>query len=584
MDISEIQNQLDKLYSHSQLDEAYHFLLEQTSLAMKTGDDLLVLMLLNELIGYYRVTAKFQEGNTIVDQAVKILISRGLDQTIHGATTYINIATFYRVQGRYQEALSFYLQTKAIYEKLLDKNDERYSAFYNNMSLLYQEMGDYQKAINYEYLALAIISKLENCEIEQAITYTNLSQMYFVNREMEKGKECLKKAIQLFKQYGPQDPHYFAALSSLAQSHYLEKNYQQAILIYDDVLNGIEKVYGRNKDYQTVLMNKRKVEQDMNNQTPKGLDICQKYYETYGKKMIEEKFADYQKYMAIGLFGFGSDCLGYDDDISHDHDFGPGFCIWLPRDIYWRIGHSLQNEYDHLPQEFMGMKRVETSHGQGRVGVFVIEDFFNQFLGKIPKTLEDWLYIDENGLLACTNGRIFEDYYGQVTQIRKDLSYYPEDVRLKKIVRAIAKMAQAGQYNYSRCMTRHNQVAASLALHEFIDQTLSAVYLLNKKYKPYYKWSFYGLKDCPILNDVAVFIEQLVTLPTDLTYWQELTQTLNTEDPKVVIIEKICQKVIMELNKQGLTDHFADFLDNHTMNVMSLIEDETIKNKHIMEG
>lgn len=583
MSVYEIQKQLDQYYSQNQLDEAYQFLLEQTQNAMSDEDDLLVLMLLSELIGYYRVTAQFEQGNMIGQQALKILQLRGLEETIHGATTYINIATLYRVQGKYQEALSLYKRTEKIYKELLNEYDERYCAFYNNLSLLYQEMGDYQNALQYEHKALHIISQLDNCEIEEAITYTNLSQMYFSLNKVEQGQDYLLKGIELFKKYGPTDPHYFAAMSSLAQFYYLQEDYDQAITLYDDVLQGIESVFGRNKDYQTVLLNKQKAE-EMRKKPLKGLDICQKYYETYGQKMIEEKFPQYQQYMAIGLFGFGSDCLGYDDEISRDHDFGPGFCIWLPHQIYDEIGKELQAEYDKLPKEFMGLSRIESSHGQGRVGVFKIKDYFEQFLWKIPSTLEEWLYSDENALLACTNGRIFKDDFGEVTKIRKYLCYYPEDIRIKKIVRAIAKMAQSGQYNYARCMKRHDDVAASLALYEFVEQTLSVIYLLNKKYKPYYKWSYYGLKDCQKLNDVAPLLHELMMLPTQNEYWSQEVSTLNMNDSKIVLIEKICQKVIMELNKQSLTNHFDDFLDNHTMYMMSLIQDENIKMKHVMEG
>jgi tetratricopeptide (TPR) repeat protein len=583
MNILDIQVHLDKLYESQKLDDAHQFLLAQTQQAINEENDEKLLFLLNELLGYYRAIGSFHQGNMIAEQLLRILISRNLDQTINGATSYLNIATLDRAQGKYQEALSLYQKTEMIYKELLAENDEKCAGLFNNESLLYQEMGNYQKAIDKSLQALNIISHLEDCRIEEAINCTNLSLMYFSLQQMDKGKKYLDRGIALFEKYNPQDSHYFAALSSLAQYYYFYKDYQKAIQLYDQALLGIEKVFGKNKDYEIVLSNKQEVEKEFN-QPLRGLDICQKYYEKYGKKMIDESFFDYKQYMAIGLFGFGSDCLGYDDDISQDHDFGPGFCIWLPREIYQEIGQSLQAAYLQLPDEFMGYRRIESAHGQGRVGVFIIEEFFKQFLYQIPMTLEQWLYVDENALLACTNGRIFDDYLGVITSIRKSLSYFPEDVRLKKIVRAIAKMAQSGQYNYARCMRRGQEVAASLALHEFIDETLSFIYLMNKKYKPYYKWSYYGLKDCVYLRDISSWIKQLVQLPSQREMWKVDSPMINTQDQKIVIIEKICQRVIVELQKSGLITRDDDFLDVHTQEIMERIQDEVIRSKHIMEG
>ena len=61
-----------------------------------------------------------------------------------------------------------------------------------------------------------------------------------------------------------------------------------------------------------------------------GLDLSQAFFEEYGKPMLEEQFPELMPYLATGLFGSGSECFGYDDIVSHDHDYEPCFCIFLP--------------------------------------------------------------------------------------------------------------------------------------------------------------------------------------------------------------------------------------------------------------
>ena len=44
-------------------------------------------------------------------------------------------------------------------------------------------------------------------------------------------------------------------------------------------------------------------------------------------------FSNFVSKIFIGLVGMGSECLGYDDEISRDHDFWTGFCIWLHKGL-----------------------------------------------------------------------------------------------------------------------------------------------------------------------------------------------------------------------------------------------------------
>lgn len=317
----------------------------------------------------------------------------------------------------------------------------------------------------------------------------------------------------------------------------------------------------------------------------KGIELSRSYYKEYGITMIREQFPDYEARIAVGLVGEGSECFGFDDDISADHDFGPSFCMWLTDDDYYTIGIKLSDAYEALPKEFMGYSRMITAQGGGRIGVHRIGAFYKRFTGleKAPGTLLEWMYIPEEYLATLTNGEVFRDDLGEFSGIRKLLlGYYPEDIRTKKIADRAAGMAQSGQYNYSRCMRRGETVAARLAVDEFIRNTISMIYLLNRRYKPFYKWMHRGMEDLAVLPEIKGLIEQLADLPMHKEAWEKTDQKfwecrLNTDDKAVVIIESICGAVIRELHKQSLTDTDDSFLEDHKVQILSRIKDEQIR-------
>ena len=53
----------------------------------------------------------------------------------------------------------------------------------------------------------------------------------------------------------------------------------------------------------------------------KGLELAERFYLEYGAPMIKEKFPSLEGIIAAGLVGSCSECFGYDDGISRDHDF-----------------------------------------------------------------------------------------------------------------------------------------------------------------------------------------------------------------------------------------------------------------------
>lgn len=325
-----------------------------------------------------------------------------------------------------------------------------------------------------------------------------------------------------------------------------------------------------------------------------GLELAKAYYETYGKRMLAEEFPRYADRIAVGLAGEGSECFGFDDAISRDHDFGPSFCMWLTKEDYQVIGPELRRAYQALPKDFYGYPpRKEEPFGGERVGVLCIDDFYRRQIGRADAefSMTGWVYVPESRLATVTNGDVFVDKLGQFSAIReKLLAFYPNDVRLKKMAARAAVMGQAGQYNYARCMRRGETVAAQHALSEFILNTISMVFLLNKRYKPYYKWMHRAMLTLPVLGEeVGGLIKELAENGVNLDAWDceilpNAPQALNSADRNVLLIEQICRLVADELRREGLSSETNSFITHHGISIMSRIRDPQIRAMHLMEG
>lgn len=310
-----------------------------------------------------------------------------------------------------------------------------------------------------------------------------------------------------------------------------------------------------------------------------GLELCRRYYEAYGRPMIAEKFGAYESVIAVGLVGKGSDCFGFDDFLSHDHDYGPRFVMWVTKKVYEEIGEELQEAYEQLPKSFMGVDRIETFHGKDRCGVMIIEEFYKNILGynlvgmlahnqsgsasgkENMETIKSWLAVHDYALAAAVNGEVFRDDEGIFTGYRNMLlQYYPKAVWYRKLAQTCALFSQNGQYNLSRMRMRGQIAAAELAKAECAKQAMKLYYLLNRKYAPHDKWLYKGMPENPQMTideegrgrvTVAELVERICLLSVDQAHETELTTA----------IESLAVIFANELEKKGMVGKCDLYLD-----------------------
>ena len=308
-----------------------------------------------------------------------------------------------------------------------------------------------------------------------------------------------------------------------------------------------------------------------------GLELSRAYWETYGVPMIREQFPEYEEIAAAALTGSGSECYGFDDEISQDHDYEPGFCLFIPGEeiVDRRTAFLLERAYAKLPKEFLGFRRSAIAPvGGARHGVLRTAEVFSDKVGAPDGilTLQQWLTVPAHALSEATNGKLFYDGLGEVTRIREGLSRYPEDVRRKKLAGHLLLMAQAGQYNYTRCLKHGETGAAQLAVTEFVRHMMSAAFLLNSVYEPYYKWSFRAMRSLPKLSLLAETAEYLLSTDNEPSL----------AESKYDMIEDAAADVIDALQEQELTKAICGDLEKHAYSVNDSIADGEIRNLHIL--
>ena len=305
-----------------------------------------------------------------------------------------------------------------------------------------------------------------------------------------------------------------------------------------------------------------------------GLELSRGFFRDYGLPMLRESFPHLLPYLAAGFVGSGSERYGFDDEVSRDHDFEPGFSLYLPGEdvVSRKDAFLLERAYAKLPNEYRGHQRERLSPvGGSRNGPVRTRDFYLAKVGTPDGSLtpDEWLRIPDYVLAEAVNGEVFFDEYGEFSAIRKRLFDMPEDVRIKRIAGNLLLMAQSGQYNFARCLLHGEPEAAMLACNEFVLASLKCIFLLHRRYMPYYKWSFRSLRRIPGTEQIFKALSMILHCPGA---------------EKQMHIETAAQLVCEELRSQSLTVLSGAELERIAYSVNDSVRDNYVRTLDIFAG
>ena len=302
-----------------------------------------------------------------------------------------------------------------------------------------------------------------------------------------------------------------------------------------------------------------------------GLELSREYFFNAAEPELKRRFPELYPHLAAGLAGNGSECFGYDDEISRDHDWGVDFYIWTEesdKDFIPALSDWKNRFFDSSPPEF---PRTRSGYG-ARIGVMTCGEFYSGLIGapEVPKTLNEWLRAPEENFAMAVNGAVFLDGPGSFTEIRASLlDYFPEDIRRKRIAAKCMALAQTGQYNHERTAKRRDWVTLRTVLSKFTDAAIAMAFLLNKTYRPYYKWAFRALSVLPATgNETARLL-------------MKIAEAGGLDDESFSVrqrhISELCEIFTRELSAQGLSGSDDFFLASHGEEIRRSIKNESLR-------
>ncbi|WP_308635376.1 DUF4037 domain-containing protein [Paenibacillus silvisoli] len=250
----------------------------------------------------------------------------------------------------------------------------------------------------------------------------------------------------------------------------------------------------------------------------KGIELSRRFYLEWMKPLLDTHYPSLN--YSAALIGPGSEVLGYDTDLSQDHDWGPRVQLFLCGE-----NNALTDELrtfvtERLPESFRGFP-IEPH----KTVVTTLQQYVWDCLAydvREPLDELDWLTFPAQTLLELTKGEVFRDDGEQLAALRGRLQYYPQDVWFYLIASAWQRI---GQEEHLMCRAGHagDELGSAVIASRLVRDVMNLCFLMERQYAPYPKWfgTAFGKLACAELLTGELWKVQTATS------WKEREQALN---------------------------------------------------------
>lgn len=265
-----------------------------------------------------------------------------------------------------------------------------------------------------------------------------------------------------------------------------------------------------------------------------GLELSRLFYLEAVKPILDADFPDLS--YSAALTGHGSEILGFDTEMSADHDWGARLMIFLEekdiaahRDaIHDTLSRRLPYEFRGYPTNFSPpnpedhntrlLEKIESGLINHRVIILTIRRFFLDYLNfdlRQPLEPADWLTFPEQKLRTITAGAIYHDEIGLRETLRK-FEYYPRDIWLYLLAAGWNRISQ-DEHLMGRAGSVGDEIGAGIIAARLVRDLMRLCFLMEKQYAPYPKWFGRGFSGLHCAADLSPVLLKVLSAEN----WQE---------------------------------------------------------------
>jgi hypothetical protein len=226
----------------------------------------------------------------------------------------------------------------------------------------------------------------------------------------------------------------------------------------------------------------------------RGLELSRRYFHEHGLPLLRRRFPMLVDRVAAGLIsgglpsGCGSEVMGFDDELSRDHNWGPRFFLVLDEVDYAAHAPELREALRELPDEFLGSRTHFTSMPREHAHLVTPRGVIAGNLGRdtVPENDVEWLALPEHRLFELLSGEIFHEPKPLLTPALAPFRACPDNVRRKRLQAAWWMLAASGQG--LRSVARGDLAITRVAASNAAIAGMRMAFTIAGRYAPCQKW------------------------------------------------------------------------------------------------